>query len=79
MASYAPRRPTYFDLKAHLAAEDAVILERLVERRDNALDVVSALQAGGRMSQSQAFAHVRGLLRHSMQCLQPRRVVRHYS
>lgn len=71
MATYVARKPTYFELKADMTAAEAEILERLVERRHSALQVVGDLQAGGRMSQSQAFARVRRLLRDAMAYLHP--------
>jgi len=76
MASFAGRTPTYFELKADLEPFDAEILERLVEKRDPALDVVRLLVREQRMSQAQAFAHIRGLLLSSMDRLH-RRVVSH--
>ncbi|MFQ6130880.1 MAG: hypothetical protein ACE5R4_02480 [Armatimonadota bacterium] len=66
MARYAEGTPTYFDLKADLSPFDADILERLVERRDPTLDVVRLLVRERRMSQTEAFAHIRGLLLSSM-------------
>lgn len=66
MASFARATPTYFELKANLSPIDAEILERLVEKRDPALDVVGLLVRKQRMTQAQAFAHIRGLLLHSV-------------
>jgi hypothetical protein len=73
--SWLGRRPSYRQVKADLAPEDAAILERLVENLDSPLAVVTDLQAEGCVSQTEAFARVRGILRQSMARLRTRVVL----
>jgi hypothetical protein len=73
------RRPNYRQVKADLAPEDAAILERLVEDLDSPLAVVTDLQAEGCVSQTEAFARMRRILRQSMERLRTRVVLHEHA
>jgi hypothetical protein len=66
MARHDRRRPGYAGLKANLSPLDADILERLVEKRYEPQLVVGDLVRDGKMSESQAYLHVRQLLLNCM-------------